>query len=618
MLPMRLSRFLLIIFVLVLGAIFVLAPDRLDIGSAQSEEATNAVIGKGKPVIPIIVNLQALSPIRQVEPLSDQALVQVKTTGGLNLVSSFKGIDYTQIQQGVPPNPAIMVGSQQVVVSVNGGFQVFDKSGNPLTEPTLFKDFWGGNCGTGSESMTYFYPFSTYDNQVGRYVLGVVGYDTAVNDGNNGYLCVAVSQTDSATDQWYLYSFDANPDQGEDYAIQFPRFGNGQAALYLGAILFSDVTFIGNRAFALDKAAMYSGGEASLVTADIGDPYFNPIPADIKGNAPTDSGNGHYFVEAEFGVGDEVRVFVFEDPWGTPMFRLVGPVPVSSYGLPLDMPQAGTSHQIGGLDNRIIDAAYENGRLWAAHTIGCNPGGGTVNCLRWYEIDIADGETPGLIQEGTFSSASIYRGFPALGVNSCGDLLVGYTKTSSATFPGVYTVGREAKDSPGQLKNETELHAGEVFYIALDGQPYHWGYYAGMALDPDGRTFWHIGPYSRLQPTARWSTWVGAFTWEGCEPIPTPTPTSTPTMTPSSSPTATETPTLPPTTTPSPSPTGPTNTPTMTASPTATATLTATPTASSSPTSMATGTPTLTPTMTTTITPTPTTTFQNWIPVVIK
>jgi hypothetical protein len=590
----------------------VFTPPAGSADSVPTRQPINVEIVKGEPVAPVLVDLQTISlPAGAANQNldNDQNAAPynfANTAGDLNIISSFKAIDYTQSQQGVPPNPALMVGSQHVVVSVNSSFQVFDKNGTTLIGPTLFKDLWGSSCGTGSATMVLFFPFSTYDEQFGRYVMGVAGHDSAVNNGANSYLCLAVSQTNSATGQWYLYSFNGNPGTGPQLQLDFPRFGTGQEALFLGAGMYDNFTFVSNRIFAFEKTAMYNGSTAALVTADIGNLYNYIIPADIKGyssgNWPANPDETHYFVEAEFGFGDEIRVFGFEDPWGTPSFGLVGTIPVSSYGLTFDQPQAGTSHKIKGIDNRMMDVAYGNGRLWATHHIGCNPGGGSVNCLRWYEIDVSDPVTPELVQEGTFSSSGNYRSFPALTVNDCGDMLIGYTKTSSAIFPGVYGAGREAQDAPGQLKSETELHAGEVFYLDFESQPYKWGYYTTMTLDPDGRTFWHIGPYARLQPDARWSTWVGAFTWAGCEPPPTPTPSPSSTLTPTNTPTATPTPT--PSTTPTPSP-SPTNTPTGT--PTPTPTLTATP--NPSQTSTPTATPTASPTAFS---------YRNWIPIVMK
>jgi hypothetical protein len=354
-----------------------------------------------------------------------------------------------------------------------------------------------------------------------------------------------------------------------------------------------NTAFVTNRAFAFEKDAMYSGNSAASLNIDIGDPYFSIIPADLKGydtgNWPADPNEPHYFMEAEFINGDEIRVFGFEDPWGTPSFNLLGAVSVSSYGLPVDQPQAGTGSNILGFDNRLTNVALLNGRLWTTHTIHCNPGGGPVNCIRWYEIDLTNGSTPTLTQEGTFSSISDFRSFPGLAVNVCGDALFGYTKTNLNIFPGVFVAGREQNDPPGQLKSETELHPGEIYYTSTEGQPFFWGFYTGMTIDPNGKTFWYLGEYSRLQPISRWSTWVGAFTWSGCDSGPTPTPTTTLTST------TTHTPT--PETTPIGTPT-PTQSPTPTATPTSTQT--------------STGTPTPTPTA---IESSP---FLNWIPIMVK
>ncbi|MCA9933972.1 MAG: proprotein convertase P-domain-containing protein [Anaerolineales bacterium] len=88
--------------------------------------------------------------------------------------------------------------------------------------------------------------------------------------------------------------------------------------------------------------------------------------------------------------------------------------------------------------------------------------------------------------------------------------------TSSSMYPSVYVAGREAGDTAGQLKDETLVHAGEGYYTAYDSVPRRWGDYTGLALDPDGVTFWYLGEYSRVQSTARWSTWVASFTWAGC------------------------------------------------------------------------------------------------------
>lgn len=472
--------------------------------------------------------------------------------GTLTPGASFKAIDYTQSQQGVPPDPDVMVGENHVVVAVNTSYAVYDKTGSVVIAPTLFETLWGNNCGEASSPVTnktFFDPHVTYDESAQRYVLGIMMYDTSINGGDNGWLCYAVSQTNSAAGSWYLYNFDCNTGTGTDYFCDYAHIGTGQSALYVSANMFG-AFFVRNHVLAFDKAAMYAGTSATFVKLNYSSSYFTLQPADIKGYTsggwPTNSSEPHYFVEAGSGSGSQIRVHKWTGGLASPAITLAGTVSVNSWSVPVNQPQLGSTGLLTANDARILDAEYWAGKLWANHTVGCNPGGGTVNCIRWYEINISSG-TPSVVQQGTFSSSSEYRSFPDLAVNSCGDMLVGYTKTSSSIYPGVYVAGREVADASGQLKSETTLHAGEDYYTAYDASPRRWGDYTGLTIDPDGRTFWYLGEYSRNQATARWSTWVGSFNWSDCTGTPTPTPPPGPTATPTNTP-------VPPTPTATPEP----------------------------------------------------------------
>ena len=69
-------------------------------------------------------------------------------------------------------------------------------------------------------------------------------------------------------------------------------------------------------------------------------------------------------------------------------------------GMPLNVPQSGGS-TIQGNDYRPQDFEYRNGYAWSVSTIACNPGGGTVNCIRWAKINpatatVVDAWTPAI------------------------------------------------------------------------------------------------------------------------------------------------------------------------------------------------------------------------------
>jgi hypothetical protein len=43
-----------------------------------------------------------------------------------------------------------------------------------------------------------------------------------------------------------------------------------------------------------------------------------------------------------------------------------------------------------------------------------------------------------------------------------------------------------------------------------------------MTIDPDGKTFWYVGEYSKITASSdgRWGTYVGSFTYPNCPAVP--------------------------------------------------------------------------------------------------
>jgi hypothetical protein len=175
--------------------------------------------------------------------------------------------------------------------------------------------------------------------------------------------------------------------------------------------------------------------------------------------------------------------------------------------------------------------------------------------------------TATIADAGVYSSNGQHRFFGDLAVNACGDMALGYSKSSTSMWPGIWYTGRKATDAAGTLQAEAELKAGDIAYTAFDSVPRRWGDYTEMTIDPAGTTFWYLGEYSKItnNNNGRWGTWIGSFSYADCNPAgPTATPTPTNTPGPSPTPTDTPQPTFTPTPTNTPPPTftpTPTNTP---------------------------------------------------------
>ncbi len=171
---------------------------------------------------------------------------------------------------------------------------------------------------------------------------------------------------------------------------------------------------------------------------------------------------------------------------------------------------------LDGNDWRVQDAEYRNGYIWMADTIACNPGAGTVDCVRWARINPTGSV---IIDAGVYGSDGQFRIFADLAADQCGNMAIGYTKTSTAMYPSVFVTGRESTDAAGTLQSEVSVQAGAIHYTSFQsGTTHRWGDYTAMTIDPDGHTFWYMGQYSKNTGTTngRWGNWIAPFTFASC------------------------------------------------------------------------------------------------------
>jgi hypothetical protein len=408
----------------------------------------------------------------------------------------------------VPPDPELAVGPNHIIAVVNTAFEIYDKAGTSLQGPTTFSSFF--NSLTACSGVAVFDPNALYDEQANRFILGI--------DCDGTDYGVAVTTTSDPLGSWNLYNFAAD---FADAFFDYPHAGVGVDAIYMGSNQFNGTLPGGfeGRVFAMDKAAMYAGTAATVVSHSTG---FDgtPQPMNLHGfNAGTWPNTGPHYIITEVFDGNNHTVWSWSDPFGANVFTRKSDLNLSAAtgvtaGLPVDVPQSGGSN-LQGNDWRGLDTEYRNGSIWMTNTIACNPGSGTVNCLRWAQINPVANT---VLNSGVIASDNEYRTFPDLAVNQCGDMAIGYTKSSSSMFPGVFVTGRENGDPAGTVQSEVQLKAGEIAYTAFDGSPHRWGDYTGMTIDPNGSTFWYLGEYSKItnNGNGRWGTYIGSYSFDGC------------------------------------------------------------------------------------------------------
>ncbi|MEN8165038.1 MAG: hypothetical protein ABFS37_12985 [Acidobacteriota bacterium] len=468
----------------------------------------------GRPEVPISPE-EADRRREQSLRLNPQGHIQIIETLGNrpqqsrapSLETSFESINFDDGNGQTPPDPEMAAGPNHLIAVVNSMVEVYDTSGSTLSGPVATDTFFSGVAGCSNT----FDPNTLYDEKEDRFFIGIDSYSGPGTD--NGY-CFAVSATGDPTGTWYRYSFDATANAGDFF--DYPQAGIGDEAIFMAGNVFGSSYHAD--VWAIKKSDVYNNLAATVVRRTVNGSLSRPMNAHGHAQGTWPNGNTHYLMVDYFN-GTTMGVQEWTDPFGANTFTSLGTVDLNSAsgvtgGYPIDTPQMGSANDIQGNDYRIQDAEYRNGHIWLAHTIACNPGQGTVNCVRWAEIDPTSGGLgyPSVVQSGVFSSDGEYRIFPNLAVNHCNDVTIGFTKSSDSMFPAVFFTGRLGSDSSGTVQDEALLKVGEVAHSSYDDPPYRWGDYSGATPDPNGVDTWYLGEYTRENSlSSKWGTFIGRF-----------------------------------------------------------------------------------------------------------
>ncbi len=424
-----------------------------------------------------VIPLRLLHP-PQVVPTQPDPVLQtsggpaVGTTAGLNFAGVGDG-DYGFVPNAAPPDTNGAVGATQFVQWVNESFAVFNKTtgaiaaGFPKVGNTLWSGF-GGGCETNNDGD----PIAQYDKAAGRWVL------TQFSVSTTPFLqCVAVSTTSDATGPYNRYAFSMPnfPD--------YPKLGVWPDGYYISFNMFSGNTFVGARACAFDRTAMLAGAAATQQCFQLSSSFGGLLPSDLDGPAsPPPTGEPNFFLN--FGT-NSLNLWKFHVDFTTPakMYRL-------AY-------RNFTTHESLVVNHSV-----------AVGTKHKSPVG-----VRWYELRAPSG-TPTVFQSGTFAPDSNFRWMGSIAMDKVGDIALGYSVSSSSTFPSIRFTGRVPTDPLGTMEAENSIKAGAGSQI---GGLNRWGDYSSIAIDPvDDCTFWYTNEYLKTSGSFNWSTQIASFKFPGC------------------------------------------------------------------------------------------------------
>jgi hypothetical protein len=106
----------------------------------------------------------------------------------------------------------------------------------------------------------------------------------------------------------------------------------------------------------------------------------------------------------------------------------------------------------------------------------------------------------------------------SIAMDRSGNMLMGYSASSSTVFPSIRYTGRLANDPLGTMpQGEGTIFAGAGVQTSTGAR---WGDYSSMNIDPvDDCTFWYTNQYYATTSTSGWSTRVGSVKFPQCQPF---------------------------------------------------------------------------------------------------
>jgi hypothetical protein len=426
-------------------------------------------------------------------------ILEDRTLPSVNLLSTAEGTNSSEASCNCqPPDPDAAVGPTTVVTTVNLAIAYYDKASNNRLFLQPLREFFGP-VRPGSFLSD---PVVTYDDQAGRFVVGLLDIDTT---GQHGYFELAVSDTSDPMDGFAeMHKIDITevlPD-GRRLWGDYPKLGYNADAYFitLNMHIFFDTTNPDHpQIVTVDKASVLDKDPSTLVlySADLPGGVYAPAAATMHDTMP---GDPMYFVQeaTRFG-GDSMRVIQMTDVLSEkPNFQNFE-IPVDSYQRPPNAVHPGGTIQT--FESFVLNADWRGNRLVATHHIGAS---GVVHA-RWYEFDTS-GNAPALTQSGDIDQGpGVYTYFEAIAIADNGDLGMTFMESSAQENVSMYVTGQQAGDPPGTMQPAIVTHPGQNHYPGVRG-----GDYSGITEDPDtGSTFWAFSMYKPAVPF--WGTGLANF-----------------------------------------------------------------------------------------------------------
>jgi hypothetical protein len=410
------------------------------------------------------------------------------------------GLQRTESGGFVPPDTQAAVGPSHIVELVNLEGRIWNKTDRSIAKTFALNSFFGFPTSTNLSD-----PKIRYDATSGRWFVAAISYN---NSFTQGAWNLAVSTTGDPTSTFVIYRLSTSKS-----APDFPALAVNDDKVVLTANAFRANSYLGTEFAVFNKADLLAGASARVS-------YFGPprgsftIQPGHPLTACVIAGCPIYMAAVAFNSASTIQLWTISGVpgVGSGVAVTTASLSIGSLTSPPDAPQPGTSTLIATNDNRLLEASYRGtasgGTLWVAANSACVPAADTATraCLRFINLSISSSGSVTKLQDFDFGQSGFYYYFPAIATDGSGNLIAGFSGSSSDTFAGVYASGQKTTDGANTFQSPVLLHGGENSYTPFADR---WGDYSAAALDPvSPSTVWVAGEYVAISGGSDWGTFL--------------------------------------------------------------------------------------------------------------
>ena len=446
--------------------------------------------------------------------------------GGFEGIGDNASTDRNYAVDSAPSDTNGAVGVKHFVEWVNETLAIFDKAnGNVLVGPILGNQIWKNFARSPNgdlhpcEKDNDGDPIVLYDKTHDRWILSQFAIDQ-----EPFYECIAVSTSGDPTGTYNRYAYEF--DKFNDY----PKLAIWHDGYYATFNMFEGQTQVGTKICAINSAKMIAGDEGQIICVDlpVAGGVGGVLAADLDGPPPPDKPS-EFLMNLGF---NEMQLWTLAVDWQHGTASLQGPkhIKVEPFkGACEDrnggscVSQPGRAPLLEALGDRLMYRLQyrhfgDHEALVVNHTVEVPISANQFTTgIRWYEVRDLRSPQPSVYQQRTYAPDNNFRWMGSIAADKQGNLLLGYSVSSTRVYPSIRFAGRFASDPVGELSAEAKVAEGAGTQVAGD----RWGDYSSVSIDPvDDCTFWFAAQYQKDNgsPNAyNWRTYVRSVRFPNCK-----------------------------------------------------------------------------------------------------